>query len=29
MTESRANPQAYDTKARAQLRKLSRELIGL
>ena len=29
MTESRANPQAYDTKARAQLRKLSRELTGL
>jgi NAD(P)-dependent dehydrogenase (short-subunit alcohol dehydrogenase family) len=29
MTESRANPQAYDAKARAQLRRLSRELTGL
>lgn len=29
MTESRANPQAYDAKARAQLRSLSRELSGL
>ena len=29
MTESRANPQAYDAKARAQLRKLSLELAGL
>ncbi len=29
MTESRANPQAYDAKARAQLRKLSLELTGL
>ena len=29
MSESRANPQAYDAKARAELRKLSRELTGL
>ncbi|HLG48671.1 MAG TPA: SDR family NAD(P)-dependent oxidoreductase [Reyranella sp.] len=29
LNESRANPQAYDAKARAQLRKLSRELTGL
>jgi NAD(P)-dependent dehydrogenase (short-subunit alcohol dehydrogenase family) len=29
MTESRANPQAYDAKARAQLRTLSWELTGL
>ena len=29
MSESRANPQAYDAKARASLRKLSRELTGL
>jgi NAD(P)-dependent dehydrogenase (short-subunit alcohol dehydrogenase family) len=29
MNESRANPQAYDAKARAQLRKLSLELAGL
>ena len=29
MNEARANPQAYDAKARAQLRKLSRELTGL
>jgi NAD(P)-dependent dehydrogenase (short-subunit alcohol dehydrogenase family) len=29
MSESRANPQAYDAKARARLRKLSLELTGL
>jgi len=29
MNESRANPQAYDAKARARLRTLSRELTGL
>ena len=29
MTESRANPQAYDAKARAQLRQLSLDLAGL
>jgi NAD(P)-dependent dehydrogenase (short-subunit alcohol dehydrogenase family) len=29
MNESRANPQAYDAKARAELRKLSLELTGL
>lgn len=29
MNESRANPQAYDAKARAQLRKLSLDLTGL
>jgi len=29
MNESRASSQAYDTKARAQLRKLSCELTGL
>jgi NAD(P)-dependent dehydrogenase (short-subunit alcohol dehydrogenase family) len=29
MTESRADPQAYDAKARAQLRKLSLDLTGL
>jgi hypothetical protein len=29
MNESRASPQAYDAKARAQLRKLSLELTGL
>lgn len=29
MDESRANPQAYDAKARAQLRKLSLDLTGL
>jgi NAD(P)-dependent dehydrogenase (short-subunit alcohol dehydrogenase family) len=29
MNESRANPQAYDAKARAQLRRLSLELTGL
>jgi NAD(P)-dependent dehydrogenase (short-subunit alcohol dehydrogenase family) len=29
MSESRADAQAYDAKARAQLRKLSRELTGL
>jgi len=29
MSETRANPQAYDAKARAQLRKLSVELTGL
>jgi NAD(P)-dependent dehydrogenase (short-subunit alcohol dehydrogenase family) len=29
MTESRANPQAYDARARVELRKLSRALTGL
>jgi NAD(P)-dependent dehydrogenase (short-subunit alcohol dehydrogenase family) len=29
MNESRANPQAYDTRARARLRKLSLQLVGL
>jgi len=29
MNESRADPQAYDAKARARLRKLSLELAGL